>query len=57
MIAINFISSTDKACVLHSKIGNIEIMINNKADEISEELFQSLTSLQISNWVGNINER
>ena len=29
---------------MHSKIINIEIMINSKADEVIEELFQSLLS-------------
>ena len=27
---------------MHSKNDNIEIMINNKADEVIDELFQSL---------------
>ena len=29
---------------MHSKSDNIEIMINDKADEVIEELFQSLLS-------------
>ena len=29
---------------MHSKIDNIEIMINDKADEVIEELFQSFLS-------------
>ena len=29
---------------MHSKINNIEIMINSKADEVIEELFQSRLS-------------
>ena len=29
---------------MHSKSANIEIMINDKADEVKEELFQSLFS-------------
>ena len=44
-IAINFISSkdTNEERVMHSKSDNIEIMINDKADEVTE-LFQSLLS-------------
>ena len=30
---------------MYSKSDNIEIMINDKADEVIEELFQSLLSL------------
>ena len=45
--AINYISSkgTDKEHVIHSKSDNIEIMINDKADEVTEELFESLETL------------
>ena len=43
--------------MIHSKSDNIEIMTNNKADEGTEELFESLLLFQIPNWVGNINER
>ena len=45
-MAMNFMSSkdNDKECVMHSKSNNIEIMINDKADEVIEELFQSLLS-------------
>ena len=45
-IAINFISSkdTDKNSVMHSKSDNIEITISNKAEEVIEELLQSLPS-------------
>ena len=45
-IAINFISSkdNDEERVMHSKNDNIEIMINDKAGENIEELFQSLIS-------------
>ena len=45
VIAINFKSSkdNDKECVMHCKNDNIEIMINDKADELLiQELFQSL---------------
>ena len=40
----NFISSidNDEEHVMHSKSDNIEIMMNDKADEIIEELFDSL---------------
>ena len=43
-IAINVISTkdNDEECVVHSKCDNIEIMISDKADEVIEELFQSL---------------
>ena len=35
----------DEECVvMHSKRGNIEIMINNKANEFIEEFFQLLLS-------------
>ena len=54
----------DEVHVMHSKSDNIEIMINNKADEVIEELSQSLsqstfsiTSVLVSNRVGNFNER
>ena len=40
-IANNFISSIDnnEECVMHSKSDNIEIMINDKLDEVIKELF------------------
>ena len=43
-IAITFISSkdNDEEHVMHSKIDNIDIMINYRADEVMEELFKSL---------------
>ena len=46
IIAINFIPSkyTDEERVTYSKTENIESMIINKADEVIEELFQSLLS-------------
>ena len=31
----------DEECVMHSKNDNIEIIINDKADENKEELFKS----------------
>ena len=43
-ITINFISSkyNDEELVMHSKGDNIEIMINDKANEVIEDIFQSL---------------
>ena len=42
--ANNFISSidNDEECVMHSKSDKIEIMINDEADEVIKELFDSL---------------
>ena len=42
-IANDFISSIDNGedCVMHSKIDNVEIMINDKADKVITELFVS----------------
>ena len=34
----------DNERIMHSKSDNIEIMVNYKADEVIEELFQSLLS-------------
>ena len=41
-ITINFIFSKydDEECALHSKSSKIEIMINDKADEVIKELFK-----------------
>ena len=46
MISINFISSkdNDEERVMHSKSDNKEMMINDKKDEVIEEIFQSLLS-------------
>ena len=43
-IANNFVSSIDnnEAHVMHSKSDNIEFMINNGADEVIKEIFDSL---------------
>ena len=43
-IAINFIFSKDsnEECVMHSKSDNIQTMINDKAEEVIQELFESL---------------
>ena len=45
-IANNFISSidNDEERLMHSKSDNIEIMINDKADQIIKELFDSIKS-------------
>ena len=53
-IANNFISSLDNGeeCVMHSKSDNIEIMINDKAHGITEELFASLKNRYQNNWKG-----
>ena len=44
MIAIEFLSfwDNDQEHIMHSKVNNIEIMINVKADEVIEELFKSI---------------
>ena len=41
---MNFISSkdNDEERVIHSKIDNIDIIINDQADEVIEETFKSL---------------
>ena len=36
------IKDNDEECVMHSKSDNIEIMMNDKADEIIEEIFDQL---------------
>ena len=41
---------------MQSKSDNIEIMINDEADEVIEELSKSLQK-KISNWIGRIDER
>ena len=48
-IAINFLSSKDnnEERVMHSKSGNIEIMISEKGDEDAKELFDSLRKIDI----------
>ena len=38
-----------KECVMHSKIDNIEIMLNNEADEVIKELFDSLKNRSCNN--------
>ena len=52
-IANNFISSigNDQERVIHSKSDNIEIMINDKADEVIEDLFESLKNRYQNNLV------
>ena len=46
MISINFIFSkdNDEERVMHSKSDNKEMMINDKKDEVIEEIFRSLLS-------------
>ena len=41
-MSISLISSKNynEVCVMHSKSDNIEIMIDNKADEVIEKLFE-----------------
>ena len=43
-IAIDFISSkdSDEECVMYSKSDNVQTMINDKAEEVIQELFESL---------------
>ena len=55
-IAFNFVSSkdNDEERVIHPKCDNIKLMINDKEDEVMGKRFESL---QISIWVGNINQR
>ena len=52
-IANNFISSTDndEERVMHQKIDNMEIMINDKADEVKKDLFDSLKNRYQNNLV------
>ena len=45
----------DEERAVHSKSDNIEIMFNDKSDEVIEEFFQLLSIM--SRWTGNINER
>ena len=50
--AINFISSkgNNEKCVRYSKGDNKEVMINDKADEVIEELFESLLNRYQLDW-------
>ena len=50
-----FSKGNDEERVIHSKSDNIEMMINDKEDEVIENFFSS--SFKISKCVGNINER
>ena len=34
----------EKECVMHSRSDNIELMINDREDDVIEELFQSILS-------------
>ena len=51
-IAINFISSNDygEERVMHSKSDNIEIMINDRAEEVIKELFKKMDIKMIRLW-------
>ena len=49
-IAINFIPSKDNEQVKHSKSDNMEIMINDKAYEVIEELFKWLIKYIKLDW-------
>ena len=46
-MAINFMSSNDndEKCVMHSVSDNMEFIIYDNADEIIEELFESLLNI------------
>ena len=50
-IPSNFISSTDndEERLIHSKSDNIEIMINDEADGVIKELFDSLKDRHLNN--------
>ena len=50
-ISNSFISSidNDEECIMHSKGDNMEIMINNEADEVIKELFDSLKNIYQNN--------
>ena len=39
-----FFKNSDEGCLMHSKSYKIEIFINDKAEEVIEELLQSLLS-------------
>ena len=45
-MTINFVSSkgTNEERAMHSQSDNMKIMINDQADEVTEELFESLFS-------------
>ena len=47
---INFISSkedSDETHTIHTKSGNVQVMMGSEADEIIEELFKSLKQIYI----------
>ena len=55
-VTIDCISSKDvngDEHVMHSKSDNIEIMMNNEADEVIEELFKSLKKSYQNNFGKN----
>ena len=49
-IGNTFISSidNDEECVMHSKSGNIEIMIDDEEDKVLKEFFDSLRVVSLS---------
>ena len=57
-IAINFAYSKDnnEERVMHSKSDNIEFMTYDSADEVTEELFESLLN-RYQNWIGKTSIR
>ena len=59
MTAIHLMSSKEniEEILMHSKSDNIEIVNNDKADEVIVERFQSLLSCAFSNQLRNNDER
>ena len=57
-IAINFtyFKDNNEERVMHSKSDNIEFMTYDSADEVSEELFESLLN-RYQNWIGKTSIR
>ena len=57
-IAINFTYSKDnnEERVMHSESDNIEFMTYDSADEVTEELFESLLN-RYQNWIGKTSIR
>ena len=59
-ITINFVSSkddNDKERLMHSESDNIEITINDEADEVIEELFKSLLNRHQKDWEKKLMKR
>ena len=57
-IAINFtyFKDNNEERVMHSKSDNIEFMTYDSADEVTEELFESLLN-RYQNWIGKTSIR